>query len=799
MIKFINQYVEGFLSWQTPYTFQLDRGSTLNLVKGENGHGKTSLIGSVPFTLFGVSVKDITKKELPTRKSDRRKEFQGTCTRTLFFDTNTNKYYLAARHIKYKGQTLGVTGGDSLLLFEGNNPELTDSNLRSDLRYNNDVQNEIETILGVGANVFLESVFFAQNATRLIEADRNSNLKMFEQLFEASWISEARDKADKEKKRLEVEIEKLNTEISKVDNKLETNKALIEEKISYKETWETNKKTALESLTIKSKEKTFVKYLLESECKTLKVRLAENNFDTESITLAEKALQTARKDNSVNSIEQEKADFTKVNKESVQSVIKAYTDLKEELTGENSKLEKLKAKLQDLETKEAKNNKIYNTKVSEQEKWISDLEVVRKRLENKKTTYKAELTAYDKVVEELNAALESSDTLTCNTCGQTLPKDKIDTHKHDIKKRIKVQKDLLPEYQKNYDLCVKQLSEKRVEINKVKSDLEVLHSTHKVDVRNIETTILESLKFVEDENKRVVNLLSESKILAQEKKDWYNNNINDFKQRLVESEQLYTKNVESAKSKLNLALEEQKKVKTYLEEIEKNEKAIISLESTLKSLNTQFEQEDKKELEDLKFGVLELEKLELEDKKAELAVNRLNLETDLEDTQWFVSKGFANSGLKAHLYTANLSKLNEKAKKYSSRLGYTVKFGMDLNSTRKSFEVDVSELKEINGTWVTVTQSYGAFSGGEQQKINLAILFAMHDLVASKFDCNIMQMDEIFKGLTSTNIDIAFEIIRDKVKTGKSVYVITHKNDIDSTYAKTINVNKNSYTSYIDE
>jgi DNA repair exonuclease SbcCD ATPase subunit len=168
-------------------------------------------------------------------------------------------------------------------------------------------------------------------------------------------------------------------------------------------------------------------------------------------------------------------------------------------------------------------------------------------------------------------------------------------------------------------------------------------------------------------------------------------------------------------------------------------------------------------------------------RKTELVSEATALSEDLTAHTWWVSTGFTSKGLRGYLFNSSLKLLNRAVEKYASRLGLRVVFSVDVTKASKPFVVECY----MNGNLA----EYAEFSGGEQAKIDIATAFAMHDLISAKTEFNILIMDEIFEGLDIENIDITFDLIRTKAE-GRSVYVITHSQHVDSLNVKYLGVEK---------
>jgi DNA repair exonuclease SbcCD ATPase subunit len=157
-------------------------------------------------------------------------------------------------------------------------------------------------------------------------------------------------------------------------------------------------------------------------------------------------------------------------------------------------------------------------------------------------------------------------------------------------------------------------------------------------------------------------------------------------------------------------------------------------------------------------------------------------ESYLEDLSWWVSKGFGASGIKSFIYKAMMGSLNDKILKYAERLGVGIQFYMDLSGVRAKFEI----LCYVDGEQV----DYLELSGGEKQRVDICLSFAMHSLITDVTPINILILDEVFEGLDEDGREIVFDLIRMKADEGKTVFVVTHSNEIDSMYTKSVVIEK---------
>lgn len=183
------------------------------------------------------------------------------------------------------------------------------------------------------------------------------------------------------------------------------------------------------------------------------------------------------------------------------------------------------------------------------------------------------------------------------------------------------------------------------------------------------------------------------------------------------------------------------------------------------------------DLESIKKRIAEQETLE-----GKCKVSLQDLQEEVGLVTWWMSKGFGHGGIKAFVFNAMLAKLNSYVEKYAQRLGVYVRFSVDLSKVSKPFVTTCYKNgKEID---------YKELSGGEKQRIDIALAFAMHDLVSHSSKVNLLVMDECFEGLDGEGIESAFDLIRVKCVDKKTVFVISHSMIIDSLNSKTIEVYK---------
>lgn len=154
--------------------------------------------------------------------------------------------------------------------------------------------------------------------------------------------------------------------------------------------------------------------------------------------------------------------------------------------------------------------------------------------------------------------------------------------------------------------------------------------------------------------------------------------------------------------------------------------------------------------------------------------------------EWVISDPLSNTGLKTYIFNSMLKSLNNRLKYYSSILGFNIYFKINLESARKEFYSEVVHRG--------VLKNYKSLSGGESQLVNIAIAFAIHDIINQSKGINLLVMDEAFEALDEDNIEVVAGLIQLKAE-NKSLWFITHLKGFEITNAKKYTISLNSKAS----
>ena len=161
---------------------------------------------------------------------------------------------------------------------------------------------------------------------------------------------------------------------------------------------------------------------------------------------------------------------------------------------------------------------------------------------------------------------------------------------------------------------------------------------------------------------------------------------------------------------------------------------------------------------------------------------------------------FSNKGIRSVVLDTVTPFLNTQANKYLSTLSggvlsvlFTTQEETQSGSVVDKFDISITNNGEIC--------SYKENSGGERRRIDLAISFAIQDLLQSKAEVktNIAVYDECFDGLDEIGSENVIEILKEREKEIGTIFVITHNAVLKPLFENTMTVVKDGEFSRIEE
>lgn len=153
----------------------------------------------------------------------------------------------------------------------------------------------------------------------------------------------------------------------------------------------------------------------------------------------------------------------------------------------------------------------------------------------------------------------------------------------------------------------------------------------------------------------------------------------------------------------------------------------------------------------------------------------------VDNYKWVMDDPLGNRGIKAFLFESSLDILNETLESYSEVLGFSILFYVDIQGVKKDFNTQII----IDGIEV----SYEELSGGQKTLVNIAMAFAMNEVMTKAKGINIAFLDEVFENLSSEYVDLVIDIIR-KIYKDKTLYLISHQESLPIPNARVLTVTR---------
>ena len=238
----------------------------------------------------------------------------------------------------------------------------------------------------------------------------------------------------------------------------------------------------------------------------------------------------------------------------------------------------------------------------------------------------------------------------------------------------------------------------------------------------------------------------------------YNEKVKQLNESLSKVEENHKKQFEDINSKIeeNNQLLHDLKVKLNSTKTIKNENE--------KELNKLIQDKDnlQSNIEQCNFELKELDKSLVESR--EKVASYLTQKDDLDKRITIINKfnNILSRDFRGYLLNEIITYIDKKCKQYCKDI----------------FNTDLIEFK-LDGNNIEITyceKSYEALSGGERQKIDLIVQFAIRDMLCknNNFSCNIIVLDEIFDALDSFGSQKVIDLITNKLYDINNIFIISH-------------------------
>ena len=265
--------------------------------------------------------------------------------------------------------------------------------------------------------------------------------------------------------------------------------------------------------------------------------------------------------------------------------------------------------------------------------------------------------------------------------------------------------------------------------------------------------------------------------------------------------------------KINEGASELNKMNTGVEDLlleiakeEEREHKFTKLSDQVMQLNASISQSNfsitsiKKNISDIEMEIKELQGTN-PDKKAEfvklegLVKNKKQLSGTLaenkkdRDTLTVASQLLKDNGIKTRIIKTYLPAMNQLINQYLQRMDFYVNFTLDENFE----EIIKSRYRDVF--------SYDSFSEGEKSRIDIALLLTWRSIAKLKnsVDTNLLILDEIFDSSLDQQGGMDLSWILRNFDDNSNVYVISHRENLDGKFDRTLTAVKEKNFSVIQE
>lgn len=380
-------------------------------------------------------------------------------------------------------------------------------------------------------------------------------------------------------------------------------------------------------------------------------------------------------------------------------------------------------------------------------------------------------------------------------------KDKIKSIKDDIKlleikkdsffDKVKMQSNFIEEIEKEGKSQIEERNKKIIRITELSIEAENENTSLLEKSENL-NSILTELSESPKKLKKLGSLegkISQKISTAKADKNFFiENSVCPTCTQAITSELKEEKTTEF-ESAINELEDAYKKLKDAISEEEEKEQRFTKISKEILDINHKISNNNLR----VKQSKTQIKELESEIEKIKEKIENKNVEHDKlklleselsnikdeyidkkEKIQYYeyVHSLLKDNGVKSRIIRKYLPLINQSVNKYLQMMDFYLNFTLD------------EEFNEQIRTPVYEDFSYGSFSEGQKQRINLALLFAWRELakIKNSANVNLLILDEIFdSSLDSTGIDDFLKIIRYVVK-DFNIFVISHKDGVQDKF-----------------
>lgn len=747
--------IKNFQSYgNNPTTIEFNQ-SSLDLIVGNNGAGKSTIFTAITYCLYGK----ITGKN----NSD--------------LINYNNKEMLVELELFAKNKKILIRRGLKPSVFEIYIDDKKVDDVAGKSNMQDLLMEYIEIPFDIFTNIILINITKYQNFFTINNKERKErivnifNLSLLNELYKREHKNNLEIK--KEKLVLDTKLNYANDKLSdkksqfeKLETKVKENQTLLKEYMSSKQKLEENISNITNN--IKNNETT-----INDLNDKLKSEIDIINNKNHELNLKKVILETNIKNNKSKITQYESAELENLEKEidNYKQEIKenqlCIVEKNAKITELNKQLNEAKTNYVETENKREKDKITYNDKLDEFNSAINKIE----------TKIASNITKKE-VLEEQNELYKKGKCPTCKTDLNT------EEHKHlhqDIQKELEELNSII---NKNND----KLNQAKETVNKIKKKIKSLNTiTDDTNIRELEKEINDLSNNIKTKTNNI-NVAEATLNIKKEK----HAELKELIEKYQKEKEKIDKEINKNQKELNNITEEINKNNSEIKSIDDKYKNQISeifitidnLKEELKKYNSELSNiKDKiddnnqytpKMLEmaenDIKSNIYELENIdkELNNKNRELRISNITEEILSED------------GFKSKIFKTLTPVLNKHISYFLSMLDaddFSLIFdeSLDFVIIRNGIEIDIRTL-----------------SSGETKKLELALLFSLITILKLQYgELNVMCLDECLITLSVENVSKVIELLHNiKRKLNMNVMLIHHQNFEENIFDRVFKINK---------
>jgi len=715
-VVFKKVVMENFGPYIEPMEIEFD-SNKLILISGPNGIGKTMLLDSIPYCLYGITSKGLKGDDVVNNITEKN------CKVVLDFYVDTDLYKIKRyhKHSKYR---------NTVLLFKNNMDEPI-------MKGHKEVLPEVERITNVSRKLFMNTLMFGQKVkdffTDLTDTEKKEIFRKILELdnyvlYNAECIRTL--KINKER------LTKANSDIYINNNLLNESNEQIQRIEVLKKNFKSEQQILIANIQLN-----LTKFLKLKE--QLKITLGEYDkidLNTESTT---EEITNLR--NRINKINTDKEQQEKNIKD--QSQIEIDSLHNQSLESESNNTNKCQEFINELNSKYLATKENFDNNIFSLREKITEIQNKKTNEENFIVIDFAEITKITNNVIEKEIS-------TCPTCFQEINKETIQK----LTNRIND----LNLKNNNRRIQIKGLEE---QTNQLESLL-IQKTEEFKNINNLYTNKLDEVnKIKNEESETIQNLL-------KQKTEIINQSMLISINEIIALSKIEKESLESSLLIMYAKLEKQKQmIKEKMESknsLKEKEFNIISLQKLiLEKRNEKFDEEE------LNLCKIKIESFHSAIKNLELEKEKIDIQSSILE---FWASGCSSSGIPSMLIDEAIPYMNQRVSYYLDQISngrYVVSF--DTLSSIKSGEIrDKISVNMYDNK--TKANSKLQFSGGQTRIVDIAAILTLSDLQAKErgVSFNLLLFDEIMDALDLQNIELVSNMLRQIVK-NKTICLISHK------------------------